>query len=194
MILRLCEKDKPDKVSKSGAKNLIPDTGRTEIPVKRERRTTNVKRERLPASESEWQHSTLRSRKKHQECKDLQGNPALTPYLQRHNVNRIRSYANNGKPWKPEWQRTAFIPTYFHWEQWKYVYRTSISIDWWFEYFGRKWVNLKSVTGWKVETRALRQQVEKSNEQSFEIITWNNAEIVKKQFCKKLQTSPDPVR
>jgi len=43
--IKIVRKDETDKVSKSEAKNCKPDTGRREIPVKRERRSTNVKRE-----------------------------------------------------------------------------------------------------------------------------------------------------
>jgi len=59
-VLRLYYKDEANKISESECKKFEREARITKISVKRDRRLTGVKREKLPASESEWV-SILRS-------------------------------------------------------------------------------------------------------------------------------------
>lgn len=60
------------------------------------------------------------------------------------------------------------------------IYTAKNTIDRWFEFFEKEWINFESVKRFSVEPHTLHQQVLRLNELSFEIEARHNPEFVNK--------------
>jgi len=103
-VLRLYVKNEATKINRSEAKNLTGTQQRTEISIKRDRRLTGVKREKLSGSKSGW--FTIHSCKAVKSIRvdnGFQGKSGIMKAsAKKHSPVRNRNYANSGKPGRSE--------------------------------------------------------------------------------------------
>jgi len=131
------------------------ETGRTEIPLKRDWSLIMWNGKNCRQAFVDGLHSQKQSRR-YLRWIDFQGGSDWWRICKDIVITWIRSCVNSGLPWLSKWFLVGIYPKTFSLFTMKlFIFRISISIDRRFVFFEESWRCFKSVKGWRVETLTL---------------------------------------